>query len=80
MIRRVCTAALLLVCGAVGFAADTTSTQSKPDVMQAGGEEVYSHICQACHMPDAKGAEGAVTSSMDAVKRLHQRVAQGSKA
>ncbi len=59
MIKRVCTAALLLVFGAVGFAADTTSTPSTPEAMNAGGEEVYSHICQACHMPDAQGAVGA---------------------
>ena len=24
-----------------------------------GGAAVYSHVCQACHMPDAKGAVGA---------------------
>lgn len=24
-----------------------------------GGAAVYSHVCQACHMPDAKGAAGA---------------------
>jgi len=23
------------------------------------GEETYSHLCQGCHMPDAKGAVGA---------------------
>lgn len=25
----------------------------------ADGAEIYSHICQGCHMADAKGAEGA---------------------
>ncbi|WP_404711833.1 c-type cytochrome [Sphingomonas sp. MMS24-J13] len=25
------------------------------------GQEVYEHICQGCHMPDAKGATGAGT-------------------
>lgn len=54
-----CAAALLLTLGAVGFAADTTSTETKPEVMTAGGEEVYSHICQACHMPEGQGAVGA---------------------
>ncbi len=24
-----------------------------------GGAAVYAHVCQACHMPDAKGAVGA---------------------
>ncbi|MBB2164425.1 cytochrome c [Gluconacetobacter sp. 1b LMG 1731] len=23
------------------------------------GADVYQHVCQSCHMPDAKGAEGA---------------------
>lgn len=27
----------------------------------ATGEQVYTHICQGCHMPDGKGAEGAGT-------------------
>jgi mono/diheme cytochrome c family protein len=54
-----CAAALLLTLGAVGFAADTTSTETRPEVMAAGGEEVYSHICQACHMPEGQGAVGA---------------------
>ena len=55
---QVCAAALLLIIGAVGFAADTTSTDVAPDVMSGGGE-VYSHICQACHMPEGQGAVGA---------------------
>jgi mono/diheme cytochrome c family protein len=25
----------------------------------ANGEQVYTHICQGCHMPDGKGAQGA---------------------
>jgi mono/diheme cytochrome c family protein len=52
-------AALLLSLAAGGFAADTTGTASAPDVMNAGGEDVYSHICQACHMSEAQGAVGA---------------------
>ena len=58
-VGKTCVAALLSTLGAVGFAADTTSTQTRPDVMTAGGEEVYGHICQACHMPGGQGAEGA---------------------
>jgi mono/diheme cytochrome c family protein len=56
---QACAAVLLLALGAVGFAADTTSTQTAPEVMTAGGEEVYSHTCQACHMPEGQGAIGA---------------------
>ncbi len=26
---------------------------------QQSGEELYTHVCQGCHMPDAKGAIGA---------------------
>ena len=58
-VGKTCGAALLLTLGAVGFAADTTSTPTRPDVMAAGGEEVYSHICQGCHMPEGQGAVGA---------------------
>lgn len=56
-----CTAAVLLALGPVGFAADadSTSTQVSPDVITGGGQEVYSHICQACHMPEGQGAVGA---------------------
>jgi mono/diheme cytochrome c family protein len=26
---------------------------------KATGEEIYRHICQGCHMPDGRGAQGA---------------------
>lgn len=29
------------------------------DVAHVTGEQIYTHICQGCHMPDAKGAVGA---------------------
>ena len=33
-----------------------------PDALaKASGEEIYRHVCQACHMPDARGAQGAGT-------------------
>ena len=39
----------------VGADADSASTHfSGP-----AGEELYMRVCAACHMPDAKGAEGA---------------------
>jgi mono/diheme cytochrome c family protein len=28
---------------------------------EANGEDLYANVCQACHMPDAKGAIGAGT-------------------
>lgn len=27
----------------------------------ASGEEIYKHVCQGCHMPDGRGAQGAGT-------------------
>jgi mono/diheme cytochrome c family protein len=39
------------------------STQAQPGsfwyIPTQGGEALYEEICQACHMPDAKGASGA---------------------
>lgn len=54
---------------AVVFAASAAQAQQakKPDpdflgggdVAQVTGEQIFTHICQGCHMPDAKGAVGA---------------------
>ena len=33
----------------------------QPAKSKQSGEDIYQHICQACHMPDAKGAQGAGT-------------------
>ena len=32
-----------------------------PAPPKRSGEDIYLHICQACHMPDGKGAQGAGT-------------------
>ncbi len=32
-----------------------------PAQAKRSGEDIYLHICQACHMPDGKGAQGAGT-------------------
>jgi mono/diheme cytochrome c family protein len=29
------------------------------DAAHVTGEQLFTHICQGCHMPDAKGAQGA---------------------
>lgn len=29
------------------------------DAVHATGEQIYTHICQGCHMPDGRGAVGA---------------------
>ncbi|HEY4294406.1 cytochrome c [Luteibacter sp.] len=31
----------------------------REDVARLTGEQIYTHICQGCHMPDARGAAGA---------------------
>src|SRR5262245_41382313 len=43
---------------AIGFAATANAQQA---YRYQTGKEVYEHICQACHMADAKGATGAGT-------------------
>jgi mono/diheme cytochrome c family protein len=39
--------------------ADTPSTSSRVTTRAATGADVYEHICQGCHMPQAQGAVGA---------------------
>jgi mono/diheme cytochrome c family protein len=41
-----------------GDAPGSASTRTPPPVT---GEQVYSQVCQACHMADAKGGTGAAT-------------------
>lgn len=47
------------LCAGLGLLAQTALADSAdiPDV--TGGEQVYTHICQGCHMADGKGAVGA---------------------
>jgi mono/diheme cytochrome c family protein len=55
-------AALLLTLTAVMAAtasADDSAFTSTAGVGRLGGAEIYSHICQGCHMPGAQGAVGA---------------------
>jgi mono/diheme cytochrome c family protein len=47
-------AGVLLMSGAVNAVA-----QEREAKRYESGKEVYERICQACHMPDAKGAVGA---------------------
>jgi mono/diheme cytochrome c family protein len=37
----------------------TASAQEALAYPYDGGKDIYEHVCQACHMPDAKGAVGA---------------------
>ena len=51
----------LLVCGvlvASGLGI-TANAQERSPYNYSNGKDIYEHVCQACHMPDAKGAVGA---------------------
>ena len=53
-------AALLLTVGMVATAgADDSAFTSKAGVDRLSGADIYTHICQGCHMPGAQGAVGA---------------------
>jgi mono/diheme cytochrome c family protein len=55
-------ATLLALEGAAGSAwsqAEGTGMFSVAALKTASGQEIFQHICQGCHMPDAKGAIGA---------------------
>jgi mono/diheme cytochrome c family protein len=45
---------------AVGLAA-SAGAQRRPAFAYQSGQDIYEHVCQGCHMPDAKGATGAGT-------------------
>jgi mono/diheme cytochrome c family protein len=52
--------ALLLGCAAAAVAcADDAAFASVATVSDVNGEDLYSHICQGCHMPHGEGAIGA---------------------
>ena len=55
-------APLLALAGAAGSAwsqAEGTGMFSAAKLKTTSGQEIFQHICQGCHMPDAKGATGA---------------------
>ena len=53
--------AAYLLCGVIASAGMVTAAagQFARGYRYQTGQEVYEHICQGCHMPDAKGAKGA---------------------
>ena len=57
MIRALATAGLALSLTAIAGAAFAQPRGGA--FTQQTGEEIYKGICQGCHMPDAKGAQGA---------------------
>ena len=52
-------ACLLMVGLAAGASADDAAFTSGVGLDSANGAEIYSHICQGCHMPQGQGAVGA---------------------
>jgi len=46
------------VLAASGFATTATAQEAQTYPYKSG-KDIYEHVCQACHMPDAKGAIGA---------------------
>ena len=60
-------AGCLALTGALAASAGAQSTaspvgadaDSAADLSGAAGEQLYMTVCAACHMPDAKGAQGA---------------------
>ena len=55
-----CIAVLLLTAGATAVTlADVTAFNATATPSDVSGEDIYSHICQGCHMPHGEGAIGA---------------------
>lgn len=55
-------AAMLLAASAHAQGPVADAAILPPDALaHADGEQVFRHICQGCHMPDARGATGAGT-------------------
>ncbi|MEP7097911.1 MAG: cytochrome c [Dokdonella sp.] len=52
-------AAACLMSGALQAQTAEQPILSRDQLAHASGEQIFQHICQGCHMPDAKGAIGA---------------------
>lgn len=51
--------ALLLVAGSASAQKAGADFIDRKDAAHVTGEQIFTHVCQGCHMPDAKGASGA---------------------
>jgi mono/diheme cytochrome c family protein len=58
MRRYVTTLALMVAAAARAQSSDADFIANK-DIPHATGEQLFTHICQGCHMPDGRGAVGA---------------------
>jgi len=52
-------AAVLLLFGGLRADADSPLFTSRASLASLNGEQIYTHICQGCHMPQGQGAVGA---------------------
>jgi mono/diheme cytochrome c family protein len=57
--KRFVTMFVLAATGTVHAQANDAAFIAQKDIPHATGEQIFTHICQACHMPDGKGAVGA---------------------
>ncbi|NID17002.1 c-type cytochrome [Luteibacter yeojuensis] len=53
-----CLVVCLAICAGPTFA-QHIDIDPRKDVANLTGEQIYTQVCQGCHMPDAKGAVGA---------------------
>lgn len=64
-IRRTTTIAVLAIASSLlalgGLSAKDPDDPvlSRSELAKASGEEIYQHVCQGCHMPEGRGAQGA---------------------
>ena len=54
-----CLVMLVLVCTAAPAVADDAQAIGKAGALHGGGQDIYTQICQGCHMPQGQGASGA---------------------
>jgi mono/diheme cytochrome c family protein len=59
MRRYVTTLALITVAAAARAQSSDPDFIANKDIPHATGKQLFTHICQGCHMPDGKGAVGA---------------------
>jgi mono/diheme cytochrome c family protein len=59
LMLRLAAVASLLATGTVVAQTNDAAFFSRKDAAHVTGEQIFTHICQGCHMPDAKGAVGA---------------------
>jgi mono/diheme cytochrome c family protein len=62
IVRHLLCVAVLAGCAGLAHAQSTDDVfYTYATLHNANGEAIFHHICQGCHMPDAKGATGAGT-------------------